>query len=563
MFVVRHRVIRLFQIQYPIRRFNRNGLCSVSSGTRIDSVSKASPPPVVQPTWTDPEFGSQLDVQRQIFCNRSLTMDSIKAVGFDMDYTLAQYKPETFETMTHDETINKLITLLNYPEEISNFSFDCYYMMRGLIVDKKRGNILKIDRHKYVKLAYHGFRSLSRNERHVVYGLSELREPFDEPDYTMIDTLFAISEAHLFMSLVELKDSKPSLLAHKTYEDMYKDVRFAIDYSHRDGTLKKKVAEDPSYYIHEDPHLIPLFEMLRQSGKSLFLATNSLWDYTNIAMNFLISKNQGRNCNLEWLRHFDVVITGCEKPRFFNSGHNLFIVDPKTGNLLNTDNGAPTASLHHEFPEKDLDHSSSRVYQGGTYLDLHRMLGIKSGTEVLFVGDHIYGDILRSKKTLGWRTMLVVPELEAELSILTKCQDKQNKLLSIRKRRNAIEDKVQRLKWFLKSNSNGLVTDLDSSPEEIENIIAQLDQEKENLSSKHTIGLQELHEKFHPIWGRLLKTGYQNSLLAHQIDRFACLYTSHVGNLVFYSPYKRYRGRVDHMAHEDFPDIDKKIDSEF
>ena len=38
--------------------------------------------------------------------------------------------------------------------------------------------------------------------------------------------------------------------------------------------------------------------------------------------------------------------------------------------------------------------------------------------QVLYVGDHIYGDILRSKKTLGWRTMLVVPELATELDIL-------------------------------------------------------------------------------------------------------------------------------------------------
>ena len=40
---------------------------------------------------------------------------------------------------------------------------------------------------------------------------------------------------------------------------------------------------------------------------------------------------------------------------------------------------------------------------------------------MLYIGDHIYGDILRSKKTLGWRTMLVVPELETELSILKNC----------------------------------------------------------------------------------------------------------------------------------------------
>jgi predicted HAD superfamily phosphohydrolase YqeG len=42
---------------------------------------------------------------------------------------------------------------------------------------------------------------------------------------------------------------------------------------------------------------------------------------------------------------------------------------------------------------------------------------------VLYVGDHIYGDILRSKKTLGWRTMLVVPELESELRIAKSCSN--------------------------------------------------------------------------------------------------------------------------------------------
>ncbi len=50
------------------------------------------------------------------------------------------------------------------------------------------------------------------------------------------------------------------------------------------------------------------------------------------------------------------------------------------------------------------------------------MLDVASGAEVLYIGDHIYGDILRSKKELGWRTMLVVPELETELNILAKCK---------------------------------------------------------------------------------------------------------------------------------------------
>ncbi len=52
---------------------------------------------------------------------------------------------------------------------IASWKFDWRYMVRGLTIDKQRGNILKIDRHKYVKIAYHGFRELSRAERRAIY----------------------------------------------------------------------------------------------------------------------------------------------------------------------------------------------------------------------------------------------------------------------------------------------------------------------------------------------------------------------------------------------------------
>lgn len=35
--------------------------------------------------------------------------------------------------------------------------------------------------------------------------------------------------------------------------------------------------------------------------------------------------------------------------------------------------------------------------------------------QVLYVGDHMFADIVRSKRTLGWRTCLIVPELEGEM----------------------------------------------------------------------------------------------------------------------------------------------------
>lgn len=39
------------------------------------------------------------------------------------------------------------------------------------------------------------------------------------------------------------------------------------------------------------------------------------------------------------------------------------------------------------------------------------------GKDVLYVGDHIFGDIIKSKKQKAWRTMLVVPELNHELKV--------------------------------------------------------------------------------------------------------------------------------------------------
>ena len=48
------------------------------------------------------------------------------------------------------------------------------------------------------------------------------------------------------------------------------------------------MASDPGKYIHADPRLGPMLQMLRASGRKVFLATNSLWDYTNVVMNFLL-----------------------------------------------------------------------------------------------------------------------------------------------------------------------------------------------------------------------------------------------------------------------------------
>uniref|UniRef100_A0A0R0JG80 5'-nucleotidase n=4 Tax=Glycine max TaxID=3847 RepID=A0A0R0JG80_SOYBN len=501
--------------------------------------------------WSSPEHGFKTEIGKQIFCNRSLNMKNIVAVGFDMDYTLAQYKPETFESLAYQGTIKKLVYDLGYPRELLNWSFNWKYMVRGLVLDKKRGNILKMDRHKYVKVAYHGFRELSKEDKVGTYGNTLVRDSFDEPDYALIDTLFSLAEAYLFAQLVDYKDYNPGKIQEGVdYACMYKDVRAAVDLCHRDGTLKQMVAMEPKRYINEDPSIVPMLEMLRDSGRAMFLVTNSLWDYTNIVMNFLCGSSMADvSNNFGWLQLFDVVITGSAKPGFFHEENraNLFEVVPETGMLLNTDNGSPMPQVGNTSARlfTEAKNYACPVFQGGNVAHLHKLLSIESSSQVLYVGDHIYGDILRSKKVLGWRTMLVIPELEKEVKLLWESRDTRKELQFLRSERDRIEDEIHHLKWSLKFKN----PDADSK-QKLSSELEKLELEREKVRLSHQEAQRKLHQRFHEPWGQLMKTGYQNSRFAHQVERFACLYTSQVSNLALYSPDKYYRPSEDFMQHE-------------
>ncbi len=156
--------------------------------------------------------------------------------------------------------------------------------------------------------------------------------------------------------------------------------------------------KDIGRYIFRDPELGPALHKLRSGGKKLFLLTNSLWDYTDVVMSFLLDGVVTEYPS--WRNYFDVVITGAAKPAFFTEGRPFLEVDASTRE--NTVLGEAKAL------------ERWKVYQGGNLPALERMTGI-GGEKVLYVGDHIYGDILRSRKASLWRTCMVVQELEDEI----------------------------------------------------------------------------------------------------------------------------------------------------
>lgn len=469
----------------------------------------------------------QIELKYKVFCNRALNLKSIEAIGFDMDYTLALYNPETFEALAYQETLKKLV-VIGYPKEILNFRFDWQYMIRGLAIDKQRGNIIKMDRHRYIKLAYHGLKPLANDDRKSTYD-SSVASIYEEPNYAMIDTLFTLADAYLFCQIVDLKDAKPEMLP-QSYLNIYNDIRQAIDMCHRDGSIKESVKKNPAKYITRDPHITETMERFKNSGKKLFLLTNSLWDYTNSVMNYVFGNDDTKNLSLDWTSYFDVIITGAAKPAFFTGNPPIYEVDTKTGYLKNSE-----AKL-----------KLGEVYQGGNVKHLYELLGQIPGPHILYVGDHIYGDILRSKKGLAWRTMLVVSELEQELEIITQTLKDRLHFEELLLAKDKLDNQIETLAFDLDMNRSPSEKVWEQKQAELKNLM----QKKQEIRDKMKEQLKHYHQKFHPIWGELMKSGYQNSRFAAQVTNYACLYTSRLSNMRLCSPNKSFRSYRDFMPHD-------------
>ena len=61
---------------------------------------------------------------------------------------------------------------------------------------------------------------------------------------------------------------------------------------------------------------------------------------------------------------------------------------------------------------------------------------------MLYVGDHIYGDILRSRKSSLWRTCMIVGELEAELAWLERNAPALGEMNQLEELRTRLDDAV-------------------------------------------------------------------------------------------------------------------------
>lgn len=297
---------------------------------------------------------------------QSLDLSAIDAVGFDLDHTLALYDDESVNRLAAEETFPLLnqrgysVSPLPYHIQAST--------ARGLSMDLRHGNVLKVAANGRVRLARCGDAWLAQDdidERYHGYDPADLAvswhvySPFDTP------TLW-------FFSVLGPTIAGAGDGSYATR--LLKDIRTSLDASHTRGELKQHIARDLDRFVTGAGDLETGLQRWKHAGKKLFLITNSDRTFATRVLDHVLAR---------WRDLFDIVVTDAAKPRFFGE--------------------APPATWPSPRSE------GAHMVHGANAAQVEARLGVPR-ERILYAGDNARADIMPAHRR-GWKTVHVVAEL--------------------------------------------------------------------------------------------------------------------------------------------------------
>jgi 5'-nucleotidase len=472
------------------------------------------------------EKAPQIPLKRGIFCNRTLNMRSLKAIGYDMDYTLVHYHVDEWEGQAYSHMQRRLIEQ-GWP--VAELRFDAKTATRGLVLDVELGNLLKVNRFGYVKRACHGTKQLEYRAMRKAYASTVV--DLSLPRFQFLNTFFSISEACMYAQLVDLLDDgrAPTVLS---YVGLYGRVRDALDAAHVEGVLKAEIMSAPERYVHLDPEMPQALLDQQEAGKRLMLITNSEWEYTRFMMSWAVDPflPEGKT----WRDLFEIVVVSARKPAFFaGSSPMLEIVDEDAGTMR------PFVGPLER----------GKVYFGGTAAKIEEYVDAP-GDQILYVGDHIFTDVNVSKSLLRWRTALILRELEEELEEVEAAQETQKRIHQMMVLKEELEDRYSLLRLDLQRTVAGYGEVSGATPEELRHQMHDLRERLVALDNEIAPLVMEDGKRFNDSWGYLMRSGNDKSHFTRQIERYADIYTSRVSNFLRYTPFVYFRSPRGSMPHD-------------
>ncbi len=478
-------------------------------------------------SWGMNEIGPHVTPPRSrgVFCNRTLNFRSLHAIGYDMDYTLVNYRVDIFERQVYEYARERFLEQ-GWP--VQSLVFDQGMVARGLVIDTQLGNIVKANRFGLVRRAQHGTRPLTFAEQREAYAGTQV--DLSDPRWVFLNTLFSLSEGCLYAQMVDLLDGRslPEVLG---YRELYVRVRDVVDAQHMEGRLKAGIIAAPEACVVLDPETALTLLDQRNAGKKLLLITNSDWTFSSAMMSY--SFDRFLPGDMTWRDLFDLVIVGARKPEFFTSRAPFFQVVTGDG-MLRPMVGPLQPGV---------------AYMGGSAAQVEKDLGI-GGDEILYVGDHMFGDVHMSKSEFRWRTALVLRELEAEVEALESFAGAERTIAAMMEEKERLEDQLsqtrlelQRLKGGYGPRPAATQHELEARLQELRGRLLPLDMEIAPLARAAT-------ELTNGRWGLLTRAGNDKSHLARQVERYADVYTSRVSNFLYATPFVYLRSPRGSLPHD-------------
>jgi len=434
-----------------------------------------------------------------VFCNNQIDLKEVEVYGFDYDYTLASYK-KSVEYLIHDIAREGLVTQYGYPQDIRKIVYDPHFPIRGLHYDVEKNLFLKVDSSNQIQLGtVHRGRDKLMDE--VVLGLYKRRQlpaSYLDPNKKMVQLLDTFSKPEMSL-IASVTDYLQYQKLDYEPESLYHDISKCIGSAH--AIFHAEARANPQLYLHKDEELIPYLTMLQESGKKIFLITNSPFETVDKGMAFKIGD--------QWREYFDVIIVQAGKPHFFKNTTQPFRELEVQKNVF--------------LRERVTRLEKGKIYAEGKVDDFQDLTGWRGG-KVMYFGDHPYTDLAEATLHHGWHTAAVIRELEVELSKMNS----------------------EEYKWGM-SWQQVLLALIDESQNQIDDATQEvMDEWKAELRD-----VQEgLKSMFNPYFGSTFRTHNNPTFFSRRLFSYSDIYTSRVTNLQRYSLGHSFYPRRGVLPHE-------------
>ncbi len=394
--------ISKFLVPHKIFSFNLTNIASknfriVSQNLSVHSDSK----------------GSSIRSRKMDENRENFSLNDYDCIGFDLDNTLVKYNVKAMIYHEYNELSNFLVEK-GYSKEFLKkpLEDDQDFLQKGLILDFKKGNLLRTCPDGSIQICSHGTKFLTKPEIEKYYGTEKRWEVTDvyckdmlvawngtlsEYIRTCLD-YFDMPAALAFARIVDSIDTEkggeqeeyniwPDVLAGLL--SMYERMHFSSGTSKYFEALKS----NPSKFIYKnDPKILEWLKMLKKHKKS-FLITGSHIDFANLTATYALGE--------DWRDCFDLIICYAKKPGFFTFDRQFMQLD----------------GIKETAPIQADDFVDGGIYTQGNFSQLKKFISKltqKSDPKILYVGDNLIQDVFTPNKHVGIDTIAIIEEMMAE-----------------------------------------------------------------------------------------------------------------------------------------------------